>query len=124
MKLLNVAVFSVILLSMVSMGRAPDNHPIPIGTYFADRYPDEEILVLQSEIRFRIGVNKDFLDRQYKYTVLTNGRIQPFPMTSSEVLLGVGSYDWYWDGKAIIRQNPKTGEIVKFRLKEGADRER
>lgn len=114
MNILNVTAVSVILLTMVSIGRVPDYHPISVGTYFTDDLPGEEIVVLQSEIRFFIRVNKDFVDRKYKYTVLPDGRIQPYPMTSSDAIFGVGMYDWYWDGNTIIQKNPKTGKTVKF----------
>lgn len=91
-------------------------HSIPIGIYGSDTR-GEEISVSPEEIKFHLKVDERFVDHTYDYTVQANGRIYLSPQVSSDILLGVPKYQWFWDGKAIIQKQPKTGESTKFQKK-------
>lgn len=106
--------FFLISLSFVSC--ATDYCPVPVGSYF---FGNEYLLVAQSKISFHIKLDKqtdEMIAREYEYTVLPDGRIQPFPLRSVDAVLGVGKFDWYWDGKNINRKNPKTKDIDLFKM--------
>jgi hypothetical protein len=92
---------------------ASESHPIPNGTY---SYSQERIVVDGGRIQFHL-ISKDAgqaSDKEYQYTVLPDGRIQPYPLTSSDAVLGTGRYDWSWNGKAIVRTNPHTKQSDHF----------
>jgi hypothetical protein len=101
-------------MSIPFVSCASDYHPIPVGSYC---FGIECLLVAQSKISFHIKLDKqidEMITREYKYTVLSDGRIQPFPLRSVDAVLGVGKFDWYWDGQNINRTNPKTNETDLF----------
>jgi len=92
-----------------------DNHPIPEGIYQSDATSDEKLIVKKSEIIFNIRVKGREVDANYKYTVLPDNTLQPYPIASSDMQLGVGAFDWFWDGKAIVREQPQTSKRLIVR---------
>jgi hypothetical protein len=78
---------------------------------------EERLFVAQTTIRFYVKMEENsnvFISREYKYTVQSDGRIQPFPMRSADAVLGVGKYDWHWDKSKIVKADPKTNELIIF----------
>jgi hypothetical protein len=58
---------------------------------------------------------KELITRKYTgYGLHSNGRFWPSPTTSIDASAGIGAYDWFWDGKNIVRKDPKSGEAVSF----------
>ncbi len=76
--------------------------------------PENQVSVLATKIRFHVKVNDGFVDHVYDYAVESDGRIRLSPQVSSDILLGVPKYQWFWDGKVILQREPRTGESVEF----------
>jgi hypothetical protein len=112
-------IFGVSLTGLcVAFGCMAQHRPIPTGTYISDSKPGEEVSVSPSDIRFRVKVKDRLVDRKYDYTVYPkDGEIQPKGLTSNDFMVGIGFYDWYWDGKAILRKDANTGESVAYHKK-------
>lgn len=89
-----------------------DQVRIPEGTYVSVSGA-ETIEVGKSDIRFRIVLDEQgtggIVDRTYQYEVQPNGRLQPYPMTSTEVMTGIGRFDWHWDGEQITQVDARKG---------------
>ncbi len=103
---------------MLSIGSAlgsAHGPPIPAGTYVSPTVEEQEI-VREDTIRFRIRLaeGEPLVDRQYDFHVTTDGRIQPYPMTSVDAGLGVGRFEWRLRGGAILREERRTGATTRF----------
>lgn len=101
-----------LLLSVLLCACREEQARIPEGTYVSVSGA-ETIEVGKSDIRFRIMIDErgigSIVDRTYQYEVLPNGRLQPYPMASTEVLTGVGRFDWHWDGEQITQLDARKG---------------
>ena len=79
---------------------------------------DQQIVVQGETIRFvvRLDSLKTILhDCTFpKHSIWPNGHIQAFPMREAESVLGVGKFDWTWNGTNIISVNVATGEKLIF----------
>jgi len=99
-------------LGMILCGCREEQVRIPEGTYISESRA-ETIQVVNSTIRFRIMLEEQrpsrIVDRTYQYEVLPNGRLQPHPMTSEEVMTGIGRFDWHWDGEQITQVDVRKG---------------
>jgi len=104
---------AIAALVLCSCGCASDYHPIPDGTY---SYGEERVVVEGERMRFHILDEKEgpSSDKEYYFTVLPDGRIQPYPLASAEAALGIGKYDWFWNGDRIVRTIPHSGQSVDF----------
>ena len=92
---------------------------MPIGIYHeASRI--ESIKVGQKRLAFTIHVTgfdpqKVFTREYYEYTINSLGEIRIYGSSNDVVFLdGIMNYDWFWDGKNIIREDRKTGNVVTF----------
>ena len=100
---INKLIISIILFSLVSCFPTKAEklyHPIPLGTYKDQKRPNEEIIVLEKEIHFKIvahtGRFKRIVRRKHLYTVLESGEITFITYESSSI---IPLFDWYWDKK-------------------------
>jgi len=81
----------------------------------------ESVTVRGETVEFKIRVVK--LDRErvfsrlYRYELTENGKIRVLASSNDPVFVGgVLQYDWFWDGRDIIRKEPKSGNSVIFDL--------
>lgn len=70
-------------------------------------------------IEFRIRIVAEgqecVVSRKYKYSLQSDGKIRVFASSNdSAFVFGVMNYDWSWDGKSVVRKDPKTGDVVTF----------
>lgn len=83
---------------------------IPVGVY-EEPSRQERVTAKGRTLRFRVRMvmgrhQGEIFDGEYTYQLLTNGRINVRSSSSDPVFLdGVYLYDWFWDGKQIIRRN-------------------
>jgi len=95
------------------------HHPIPIGIY-SRPFGEETVSARESQLHFHIRIDKDnpdsFVDRTYDYGVIKNhiALHSAVAATSAEAAFGFDRYQWDWDGNAIIRHDPRSGESVRF----------
>lgn len=116
--------WSVLLAAFITCSLtncAPDEYrPIPVGVYSHGKDYGEKIFVSQTEITFYIKIDNYIIQRKLNYSVLPDGTINLYTMASSELLTGIGRYEWYWDGKNIIQRDFKTGDLIKkFKKRDG-----
>lgn len=98
------------------------------GTY---REPSgiEAITVNGENIEFQIRMPKgrregEVVNRKYDYKLLTDGSIHVGASSNDEVVVaGIDSYDWFWDGRNIIRKGYEwfldEKDLYQKRLKSG-----
>lgn len=107
-----VSLLCFLLIGCMAEGRTMSN-----GTYL-DPSGDQKITVRGYRIHFLIALEKGRpdrrLDREYDYSLLPDGRIQPRPLVSSDVVSGIAKFDWHWDGKVISQSDPATKEVTIF----------
>ena len=100
----------------LAIGCAADR-TVTAGRYVGSN-PAETVTVDDSKIVFAIKIGSGeihpIVTREYDYTVNSDDRIQPYPMTSVDAGLGIGRFDWWWDGDVIVREDPRTGEKDRF----------
>jgi hypothetical protein len=113
-----MTIYRVFLIAVFLTACLADKRLILEGSY-QNPLSDEYVTVQKSKIRFHINLRNEkgekLLDQEYQYySVWTNGRILPRPLRSVDAVYGVGRYDWYWNGEAILRKDPKTGETAQF----------
>jgi hypothetical protein len=96
-----------------------EHHSIPIGTYLSPS-GEESVSARESQLHFHVRIHSEhpdrFVNRTCDYAV-HKGHIalhSDMAATSAEAAFGFARYDWEWDGVAIIRRDPRTGEIVRF----------
>jgi hypothetical protein len=87
----------------------------------------EAVAIRGDVIEFRIRVAKldpeKIFERMYSYTVATDGVIRVIASSNDSVFVfGVLNYGWSWDGKNIVRKDPKSGEAVIFALEATAQK--
>lgn len=93
------------------------------GIYF--NTSKEEMISIQGDridllLCVNVGVEKRIIRKEYEnYTLLDNGNFWPTPtksrpITSTDLFLGFGLFSWTFDGKNIIRENDRTGEVMVF----------
>ena len=104
------------ILFLAGIACAKDFHPIPDGTYVASK-SEQRITVTGSTIHFYVRLNESsagpgMLERTYQYTVLRDGRVQPYPVRSADAVFGIGKFDWYWDGEKILQRDPRSAELI------------
>jgi hypothetical protein len=104
------ALFTLIPL-FVTLSACGNSAPmIPNGAYMtADM--KEAITVEGPRIHFKVIAGEDgtrMIDRSCEYSVWPDGRLQPLPLSSQEVLTGIGKFDWRWDGLAIVQSDPRA----------------
>jgi len=106
-----------ILLSCLLLGCTSKSQTLPSGMYRASTN-DQRVLVQGRQIRFWIVLEESRTNLHKEafpdHSVWPNGRLQSFPMREAEAVLGVGRFDWSWDGTNILRRNGRTGEIIVF----------
>ena len=96
-----------------------ERRPIPFGTYLSPS-GEESVSAREFQLHFHVRVDNEhpdrFVDRSYDYGVHKNHIALHSDMaaTSAEAAFGFDRYDWSWDGEAIIRRDPRSGEIVRF----------
>jgi hypothetical protein len=96
-----------------------EQRPIPIGTYVSPSR-EESISVGESRLHFHVRIDSKhpnrFVDRSHDYGVHKNQITLHSDMaaTSAQAAFGFERYDWKWDGEAIIRHDPRSGEILRF----------
>ena len=92
---------------------------IPVGTYLSP-IGDESVSVRESQLYFHVRIDDRHPDRLVNRTCdygVVKGHIaldSDRAATSVEAAFGFARYDWEWDGEAIIRRDPRTGETVRF----------
>lgn len=70
---------------------------------------------LEFQIRVVTGGRDRIVNRKYKYSIESDGKIRVFASSNdSAFVFGVMKYDWSWDGKNVVRKDPKTGDVVTF----------
>ncbi len=97
---------------------------IPDGVYLEPK-KIESVTATGDELTFKIyvsrGQEKAILERKYKYSVSGDGKIRVVGSSNDTGLVfGVLRYDWLWDGKTIVRKDPKSGDTVIFPLQTAA----
>ena len=106
-----VKVLVTLISLLVTLSACGNSEPvIPNGTYMTSDMK-ETITVDGANIRFRVLAGEDrtkMIDRSCEYSVWPDGRLQPHPLASQEVLTGIGKFDWRWDGQAIVQSDPRT----------------
>jgi hypothetical protein len=113
------AIVAASLSALLSAGCSPlssDSRPIPPGRYVGQ--PGGDVIeVSETELRFLLSGTphepKRRTDRVYQYTVLSDRRIQPYPMASEDALYGVGAWDWRWNGAAIEQRDLRSGSTIQ-----------
>lgn len=94
---------------------------VPSGVY-RDPSGAESIEARGKRLTFSIRVPK--LDPQkvltrgpYEYAVDSSGKIRIYASSNDSVFVfGIMNYGWSWDGTNIIRQQPRSAEVVAFAL--------
>lgn len=96
-----------LLITLAACGNS--GPAIPDGAYMtADM--EEAITVEGPDIHFKVLAGEDgarTIDRSCQYSVWPDGRLQPHPLASQEVLTGIGKFNWRWDGEAIVQSDPR-----------------
>jgi hypothetical protein len=109
--------YAAVAIGVVIFGCSVKTQPLPSAVYRADD-GSQSIVVQGKRIRFivRLDANQaNLFDRTYdNHSIWDNGRIQPFPMRDVDAVLGIGKFDWFWDGTNITRTNRITGEAITF----------
>jgi hypothetical protein len=113
----------LVLFGTVSCASNTEVKKITDGVY-RDPSKMEMVAIRGREIEFQIHVNdgqrEQAVHKVYpNYTLLINGKFWPaatasVPIRSADVLLGVGRFEWFWDGDKITRRHPKSGETMIF----------
>lgn len=83
--------------------------PVPNGTYVTSS-KEEAITVDGRKINFRVFVDDgqtQLSNRSSDFDVWPDGKIVPHPLASQEMLIGIGKFDWRWDGSAIVQSDPR-----------------
>ena len=120
---IRITLVSGLVYLLVAVGGCGNEyHPIIVGTYSSPS-GDEEIVVSESKIRFKIRLNDSngnrALDKTYDYTVESDGRLETVGVTSVDAAFGVGRFDWYWDGEKITQKDTRSNAPAKvFMLKQ------
>jgi hypothetical protein len=71
--------------------------------------------IIEFQIRVVAGDQDRIVNRKYKYALRPDGKIRVFASSNdSAFVFGVMKYDWSWDGKNVVRKDPKAGEVVTF----------
>jgi hypothetical protein len=110
----------MVLAFVAGCARCSDVRPLVDGTYYSPS-GEERIVVRGPKLEFHVlildpekrSVGKRIFDN---YSVWPDGRIQPYPMRSVELLKGIGSCEWKWSGSEIVREgcrheSPKTAFV-------------
>ncbi len=87
---------------------------IPEGTYVAES-SKEFIIVKKKTITFHLIFShnpKYVYEKKCEYHLMSDGSIIPEGLASSEYFLGIGRYEWYFDGMQIHRKEPKRMETL------------
>jgi hypothetical protein len=79
----------------------------------------EMVAVQGEEIEFQINISNGkeswILKRKYKYLLLSGGKIHVIASSNdSAFVFGVMKYDWFWNGRVILREDPKTRNTTTF----------
>tara|TARA_B100000767_G_C19288714_1_gene338482 strand:- start:23 stop:391 length:369 start_codon:yes stop_codon:yes gene_type:complete len=79
----------------------------------------EFIFINGNTIKFHLYDKKNsvFFEKEYKYSLLADGKIQPYPMTSVDAIYGIGKFDWYLKEGDIHMKDPKTKKMSVFEFK-------
>ncbi len=96
-----------------------EHRPIPSGTYLSPS-GEETVSARESQLHFHVRVDDEhpdtFADRTFDYGVIKDhiALHSTVAATSEEAAFGFDRYSWAWDGEAIIRHDPRSGETVRF----------
>lgn len=99
-----------ILLHLALVACSGSGIALPSGTYVASA-TKETITIDEAKIHFKVFVDDghtQLIDRSCEFSVWPDGRIQPHPLASQEVLTGIGKFYWRWDGQAIVQSDPRA----------------
>jgi len=114
------AITCVVWAVMTGCVSAHETKRITNGVY-REATSIESVTVRGETVEFKIRVVK--LDRErvfsrlYRYELTENGKIRVLASSNDPVFVGgVLQYDWFWDGRDIIRKEPKSGNSVIFDL--------
>jgi hypothetical protein len=100
---------------------------VPGGIY---REPGnaESIEACENGLTFSIRVpeidpQKVFPRGPYCYAMEVSGKIRIYASSNDAAFLfEFLNYDWFWDGKNIVRKNVKSGDVVTFARKANAQK--
>jgi hypothetical protein len=111
-----------LLLAPLLCACGPPKVDIPQGTY-GSASGEETIEVSESQMRFRIALNGQRIDRTLTYQVWPDNRIQVYPMASQELVTGIGTFEWHWDGEQITQTTLRDEGVPPklFRKVEGQE---
>ncbi len=110
----------LVLASIAGWATAAEKQHMVNGTYREPRQV-ESVGVREEVVEFRIKIPKLNADQlfsgTYHYSVLPDGHIRVNASSNDSVFVfGVNRFGWIWDGKNIVRKDPKSGETVIFSL--------
>jgi hypothetical protein len=94
------------------------NSPITNGVY-RESTKVETVSIQGEEIEFQIrvpdGKEERLVKRKYKYRLLPGSDIHVIASSNDSVFVfGILKYEWFWDGKAIVRKQRKGGGTTVF----------
>ena len=116
-----ITLFCLVLASCIA-----EQKPMIDGKYI-DPSGEQTITVRGLRIHFKIALEKGhrgrYVDHEYDYSILPDGRIQPKPLVSTDVVSGVAKFDWFWNGTVITRTDPTTKEALIFRTQPASPRQ-
>lgn len=117
----SVAAALCLTWALMASGMASSTH-IESGIY-ADPTGVDLVSVWREEIEFQIQLSEDgretrILKGKYRYLLLPSDQIRVIASSNDPAFVfGIMKYDWYWNGKAIVRKNPVTGKSTLFERK-------
>lgn len=122
MKIFRILLLQLFLTCFVSSCATAEEIIIP-GKYSVTD-SREFIFINGNTIRFHLYDDKNgaFFEKEYKYSLLSGDKIQPYPMTSVDAIYGIGKYDWYLKEGDIHMKDPKTEKMSVFEFKSNVDK--
>lgn len=116
----NLGLFlAVIILTWATATSCMASSPHIANGVYREPAMVETVAIQGEEIEFQISVSDGkesrVLKRKYKYRLLSGGKIHVIASSNdSAFVFGIMKYDWFWNGWAIVREDPKTRNTTTF----------